>query len=450
MKKINTIISLLVVLLMASEVLANIGNSVVGMGAEMRFRYSHYVNLNGGVNDEVYVDDYFSQRSLIRADLHANDKLGGRLTLIHTSQWGDNLDSETSGFPNAATPNKLVGDNSLFISEAYGIWVPIDMLNLRVGRGTFDLHDGAVLSSNDFQDVLTTFDHILVTYHRKPLKAHLWYTELANIVDDNEEDRQSGFFGLNVDFVKPLPKFVDIAGLYLIYSIHNSMNFTNSDNEVQNIDGYSALRYGLHVSGQPQNFNYNASLSGHIGTREITPGREIDTEGFMIDLKASYVFPAHLNLKVFAGFHWDSGDDSNDNNGSERYDSFFYNFHDNAGEMDVFEWGNLTYWNIGLGLDPIEDLNVGVTYFMFRASDAADSFHARDGGSQGISNSLMYGGRNSDKLGWEIDVWATKKCQDYLDFSLTYSLFDPGKYFSANGADYDTSSRIFFQARLKF
>ena len=448
MKKI---LNLLVVFLMASGVLADTDKeNTMGIDAQMRFRY-FFFNLDGNDDTDFGAEHYFSQRFLLEKDFHINHQLKGRLALIHTSLWGDNSWVETSRHPNAATPDRLARDNALLINEAYGRWAPFDELHFRVGRGTFDLNNGTVISSNDFQEVPTTFDHILVAYHHESFRIDFWYTELANFLDDTMKNRHSGFFTLNADLSNIFTNIFDFASVHLIYAERNASVI---DETLSDLGDTSDFRYGIAIAGAsqhpPRGLDYKLAVSGHRGTLTHANG---DTEGFMVDLKAGYTFHEWLNLRIFAGFHLDSGDDDGDiNSGSKRYDSFFYNFHDNAGEMDILQWGNLVYWNVGLTLQPIDHLTVGLAYFMFQAAEANDGFHAQGGGSRGISQDYWSHANNGSKeLGSEIDVWATKSFGRHLGFSFTYSLFIPGDYFAAeNGTSYDPSSRFLLQACLKF
>ena len=441
-----------VVLLMASEVFAGNHDDKYRMNAELRFRY-----LNNTAGDEVNNLEsrpVAFQRSIIGKQLRTSD-LAGQLTLVHTYEWGNR---QEGGYPNEAL-RELSSKNSLFfVGEAYGTWVPMEGFSFRMGRGMFDFHDDVFISNNDFEKIFTTFDHVLLVYHRDFFKVKVWYAELANSINSLGGDEDWEFVGLNVGF-NSLPhipnELFDMISLYVMLSVNDSV--------VNNVSS-SSLRYGIVVSGKPFNFDYRLAFGAHMGTdteyeEEITPPKPgitealvslpVDTEGKVFDVQLGYTLPDTFNLRFFAGFHMDSGND--DTFSQTRYDSFFYDMHNNAGEMDVFQWGNLTYYNIGVTVDPMEALTLGAAYFIFMASEAMDGFHAFEGGSRGFSSNFLSSDEDSEALGTELDVWATKKYGDYLDFSLVYSMFTPGEYFSmSDGSEYEPSSRVYLQIRLKF
>ena len=432
----NILLMSFFVLLMASGAFAGKHE----MNAEMRFRYLNNINTSEDEDSSLEFQDQWLQRSIVSKHLRANDNLTGQLTLVHTYEWGNR---QAGGYPNEATLRELNPKNGLFVGEAYGTWVPMEGFSLRMGRGMFDFNDDVFISHNDFEKIFTTFDHILLGYHRDFFKVKVWYTELANSINNLRIDDDWGFFGLNVDFTPP-PHFPnDLLTMISLYGM-----LSDNDGIGSSADSVSSIRYGIVVSGKPFNFDYRLAFGGHMGTETLDEA-EIDTDGMMFDAQLGYALPDTFNLRFFAGFHLDSGND--DSESQTRYDSFFYDMHNNAGEMDVFQWGNLTYYNIGATIDPMEALTLGAAYFIFMASEAMDGFHALGGGSRGFSSNFLSSNEDSDALGTELDVWATKKYGDHLDFSLVYSMFTPGEYFAMNdGSEYDSSSRVYLQARLKF
>ena len=84
----------------------------------------------------------------------------------------------------------------------------------------------------------------------------------------------------------------------------------------------------------------------------------------MFDLMVGYGLPETMGLKVSAGYHMDSGDDTADGT-QNQYQTLYYDKHNYAGLMDVLRWGNLSYWNINASMMPMEDIEVGLGYYMF-------------------------------------------------------------------------------------
>ena len=205
------------------------------------------------------------------------------------------------------------------------------------------------------------------------------------------------------------------------------------------------MRYGLTLIGEAANLDYNLSYASHSGTIG-----DNDRSGNMLDFKLGYSLPNIMNLRFYLGYHSDSGADGNADNGEERYDSFHYDFHGNAGEMDVLQWGNLGYTNLGFTLDPTEEITLGAAYFMFKASDEMDHFHALDGDSKGISTTWRKAEAGNADLGTELDFWVAKKYEESFSISVTYSQFSPGQYFAmADGKAYSAYSQFFIEGNLR-
>ena len=451
MKKI---LGLLVVLLTTPSVLTH--GAEVTMKGDLRLRHVADMDKDGDAKTHPGTQSYWEQRFKLGTTFRAGEKFTGVVVLLHNHFWGNQLMSpETDGYPNSATPNVLTADNSLTVNEAFGNWMVSDELMFRFGRGSFEMADGSVIAKNDYQAAATAFDGMAAIYDLEALRSIFWYVSFADVLSESGDDEASSY-GLSFD-IKSLPDWAKMLNIHIIQNNSDTIiidrTVYHSDTvsiEKETIPKTSTMRYGVTFGGDVMGgLDYNLVYASHSGTIG-SDKNELDMSGTMMDIKLGYSLPDVMNLRIYGGYHSDTGS----NKPTEKigtYDAFFYDFHANAGEMDVLEWGNLTYSNIGLTLDPIEDVTLGAGYFMFEATEGVDGFHATGGISQGSSTLWSKASQANTDLGTEFDLWVTKKYNDQLSISLTYSQFAPGDYFAMeNGGSYDTYSQLFIEGHLSF
>lgn len=431
---------------------------------DFRLRYIADINKDGDEKADPGSQSHWEQRLKASMTFQASEKLTGNVTLLHNHWWG-NQGMESFGYPNPGTPDQLTPDNGLIVNEAFGTWMVSDELAFKFGRSSLEMADGSIMAKNDYQAVPTAFDGIEAIYDWETFRAALWYMDFVDILEGpsgievdggssnetrSQTDEEAVSYGLAFD-IKSLPDWIKMVNVHVMQN--------NSDSLSDSLLGQprrSATRYGVTLGGDVIGLDYNFTYATHIGTMDTPVANnnevtESDQSGNMLDIKLGYSLPDILNLRIYGGFHSDTGEDGNSQNGMERYNSFYYDFHNNAGDLDVLQWGNLTYTNLGLTLDPIENLTIGVSYFMFEASQENDNFHATGGGSKGISRFWEKSTTSGQDLGSEIDLWVTKQFGDQLTLSFSYGEFAPGDYFAMeDGRSYDSYTRLFLEGHLAF
>ena len=142
-----------------------------------------------------------------------------------------------------------------------------------------------------------------------------------------------------------------------------------------------------------------------------------DLSGQVIHAKASYKIPQALNATLWAGYHQDSVD----------FQPFFYDKHKHAGYGDILEWGNLTYFNFGLKVAPMEGVHLGAGYHIFQKTDEA--------GGINLYNTATYTDEDTQgtgkDIGTELGLWAKKKFDNGLSAKLRFANFNPGAAITA-------------------
>ena len=481
-------ISLVSVFIVAVSSLALAEGHDKAFDAQIRFRYFYDVesdielgsvdeHSNGGeveVNPLIWnsvPNKEWEQRMSLSYELRATESFRGRFGILYNG-YGISTDRrqwKTGG--STSSPRGLdLGDQGLLVGEAFGRWFATDNLSVEFGRSYLTLSEGSVLSSNDYQQVPIAWDGFSFNYNTELFNSRLLFAEISNAgtrsLSTLRDIYDRRFWGLSVD-VKSLEAFETFN--FHVMQIESQPSWQRAALSLpwpdENFET-AEWRYGLAFGGDFVNMDYNFVFSSHKGNWVSEKGSEdektMNLSGYMFDIKAGYSFPELGDLRFHGGFHMDSGSDGNADNGLERYDSFYYDFHGNAGDMDVLQWGNLTYYNIGVSLEPMEELVFGVDYFVFSTSEEGDDFHSLDrsmaafsseslGASNGFSRYWNKSSDEREELGSELDVWVSKKYGTHLSMSLKYGLFTPGDYFSkSDGTGYDSYSRFFIQTSLAF
>lgn len=180
---------------------------------------------------------------------------------------------------------------------------------------------------------------------------------------DREADAEAKIQAVSVDFMS-LPAVAKTAHVF----------YVKRD---------TLTKYGAVVSGDVEIINYDLTY---------VSDKDGDTSASMIHAKAG-VDVLGMGQVLFT-YHKDEAD----------YMALAYDRHSNAGLMDVNTWGGsngLTYYTVGF-VHSLNDVSaVGVMYHDFKATDSGD------------------------KLGTEIDAYASHKYNDVLTTTARYGKYSP-------------------------
>lgn len=460
MKILSTIVLVAIAFLMSSSqaMAAFASKTNWSWDASSRVRHEIHNNPAGTTGGSLSTRDFnfTEQKTTLGVNFNQGEAFRGRIGLIHAFNWGGtnstttNLSGEfnTPAGGNGSTvgsPNG-VGDqqNLLLVNEAWLWWALSYSLSVSVGRGGLDLADGKVLSRNDDEITPTSFDGIMFRYDHDSVLVKLFGVKATDNFNPRTgttqgvftNDPETSFFGTAVDF-KGLPEFIKNVNVH-VFQVNSDAVGTNAQLE--------QTRYGLNLGGQISGLGYSATYAAHTGTAKSSLG-EGDVKGNMIDLMARYDLPELSFLFFQLGFHTDTGDEDDGTNlDTETYRPFFYNRHENAGLMDVIEWGNLTYFYIGTGVRAWE-IDFAVTYYMFSQTEENNDTN------KGAHGSFLNGGAaidtdGEDAIGSEIDFTATHQLDNGLNLGFRWGIFSPGDEFTVG--QQETYSQYVFEMSMKF
>lgn len=407
-------------------------DSEVSQSAEFRLRYKY--NQNADRTDSGSSDAWQS-RVKWGSTFRSGEKFTGHLSVLHNSNFGVNGTSTDmhTGLPSA----ELNSDNALFVQSAYVDWMLSNDLMLKVGRMPVVIGDERVMGENDYQANPYAFEGFGLGYESEFAHVGFYALKLADFASDTgfNQNAERNLYLVNVDF-KSLPEFLNMANLHIIA---DNQNETTADSI-----GYGreeSTRYGVAVGGETAGVDYRVtyeSVSGERGT-----GTTKDIKSSMMDLEVGYSFD-WMGSRVHALHHSDTGNTATSTD-EETYDALFYEKHYNAGLMDLFGWGNLTYTNIGYSVKPTDASEYGLSYYMFsRTEKGADNVRDIRANNYTIDSA-------EDDLGTEIDLFAKHKYDGGLEIITRLGMFSPGDAFKkATPKQDETHTQFFVQARWNF
>lgn len=417
---------------------------------EFRLQYQNDMNADGTEKTADSPKQNWHQRLRWGSSVRAGEKLTGNFTLVHNSDWGQNTDQfpdtiGTDRSPAGAADGNADHDetqNILLVNEAYMSWMMNDSWMIRAGRGSMTMADGRFVSSNDWEEVSKAFDGVLATYDHEMARFGFFGVMGAKEDAFNSFGR---FYGVSADF-KTLPSFLKAAHLHIVQKKTDLGTFSGVA-----VDKEDNMRWGLMVSGDMNGLDYRANYETESGESKKANGDKKDIATSMMDLEAGYTMAAMMNTRFFAGYHTDSGSTKNGaTDDDETYDGFHYDQHNNAGQMDIVRWGNLTYMRFGATMQPMDDVNVGAEYFMFTQTEKKDVVTS----DNAAFNKAFDANNTEDDIGTELDIWATKKYTNNFNITARYGMFMPGDRYKtsgpAGGKLDDTYSQVYVESKLTF
>ena len=182
--------------------------------------------------------------------------------------------------------------------------------------------------------------------------------------------------------------------------------------------------------------------AGHTGEFKDL---KVDRTGSMIDAELGYRMAEWMNSRISFLYHMDSGDSNSNDKKSETYEPYFYDRHENAGWMDIFMWGNLTYMQLRYTMDIMDDLNFAAQYLIFTQTK-------KEGAISTDNNGSSFGGAGDttkDNLGSELDLAVSKKYEGGFMITARAGMFSPGDEFKAADKT-DTYTQFFLEGKMNF
>ena len=208
---------------------------------------------------------------------------------------------------------------------AYADWMISDEFMVRLGQTQYELGNGLVIGSNDFQPLPTFFTGAIFTYSSRKVGVDVGLVQ-------GPSDRVAGNLLIASVDIRSLPRNLRDANVHAVVT-----DFTGNNDPV-------------YVGG---------SVSGDI-TRDVSFGANVSVSN-VSDIPNSWLADAHVKYRMdgitaFAGAHAEGGE----------YTALYPETHYIAGKLDVAELGNgLTYGKVGAYYMVNRDMSVGAKAYYF-------------------------------------------------------------------------------------
>lgn len=442
----------LVGLLAALALLPSAQAGELAHSAEYRLRYQVDQDKDGVSGGQGSTNDWM-QRFKLGSTFRSGEKLTGQLTLLHNATWGHSGLYQPTG--TAVTGDTGLGkmdgtdngENLVLVNEAYGSWMASNELLIRFGRGALAMADGRVIGVNDWGPTPNAFEGVLFTWDKEFARFNAYGVKFAQLLGTSVSDPEINSYGLNVDW-KTLPEFLKMVNLHVIQVNVDADSSATSTPVLGQLYKESRMRYGLVVSGDAMNVDYRLTYAAHTGkfSNLTGAGTTTDREGSMIDAELGYRLPDWMNSRISFLYHTDTGDkDGATDNKLTTYDSYFYERHDNAGWMDIYLWGNLSYMQLRYTMDIMDDLSFAAQYLIFSQTEKAGSNSA---GINGFTGTAAATAATEDALGTELDLAVAKKYEGGLTITARAGMFSPGAEYASTTSDAYT--QLFLEGKMAF
>jgi hypothetical protein len=403
-------------------------------GGEFRVRYENFFNKSGKENSQA--EQHTDSRLKWDTNIRKGEKLQAHVTLLHNARFGGTAStSDYYGQTAYNTPD----NNSLTVNRAWGWWRASDMVSFKVGRMGIDFADGAVFSENDWQAVPVAHEGLNIAIDTSFAMFNIYGIKTAELTSyPGNSDPESNYYMATMD-LKNMPSAIKMANVHLIDVMSDGTSAPSGSTNYQHL--------GFTVGGDTAGFMYKATAAFQFGSYlKPSAGTEQKLSANMFDLMAGYAMPETMGLKLSAGYHMDSGDDSATDDKQNQYQTLYYDRHNFGGSMDVLQWGNLTYANLNASIMPMEDIEAGLGFYMFSKT--------KSGGSTTFGRGIVSTATattTDTALGNEVDLFANKSYGPDLKIGARVSLFMPGDAMKNTTVKQDkTAEEGYLQASIAF
>lgn len=386
---------------------------------EYRVRYFNDMTPSG-LKDQPNNKSDIEGRMKLDLTLRKGEKFQAHTTLFHGSKFGD-VKALNGGATDYSAHN---ANNGLIVNQAYGWWKAGESYSLKAGRFNVELGGGEFFSADSWNLIPTTHEGFLGTFDTdfaSVAAALIKVSEGGAGVASADSDPEAHNIIVSAD-VKNMPEALKTANLTIV-------QMSKTETSTPASGAMNAQHLGVTLGGDMSNVFWKAVAAFQMGVASKTATTETKLAGSMFDVTVGYGMPETMGMKVWANYHMDSGDDSATDDKIQNYQSLFYDSHKFAGRMDMFGWGNLTYWNVGASMAAADDMEVGLALYGFSKSKDTDATLNASGGFDRFA--AFRGGAAAGKadLGMEFDVWATQKYASNFSIDANFGMFMPGAAF---------------------
>lgn len=380
-------------------------------GAGARFRQYFFQDATAGAqpSEEDFVSS--SHRAQIDLTISKGEFFKTYFRAIHRSEWGEFVTDQ---------------DNFL-VQQAWGDWKVTEFLNLRFGRQAVQVGRGLVYGLNEWENSPTFYDGFTGHFDWESVEFSFYALknqELDKVPGGSISDPEILTYILDINF-KQLSDYVQLASLSLA-QIESDIG--QIPNTTTTVDKSSVQRFGFDLIAETNFLRSSATFNYVTGTQESAL-RSLNVKQLMMDLEARLLMRDWSNFNVWAGYHSDSGDEDPTDEINSQYEPLNYNFHQNAGRLDLFKFGNLQFLRTGVSASVLGTWEIGLEGFLFEKSKTNGPTHFLRTPMVDEFSSGSYLLGSDAELGTELDIWVTKTFPSGVSVELSINYFKPGQAF---------------------
>ncbi len=300
------------------------------------------------------------------------------------------------------------GEDPAGSMRLYGLgkWFFTKELSLRMGRIPYETSFHQIVSSNNIEAYPYVFDGLFVNYNTSLINLDIFGAYMPKqYLGPRELPGLKYGTGIFLD-IHSVSEFLNHVNLHLVYL---SDSFFRTDSQKR-------TRYGIAIDGNLINMNLDYKLIG------IAHGSafKFRSDQNMYHTELAYSQVEWYGSRVFIGYHSDT----------EHYDPWLYNRYKNAGLLDLFLWGNLTYFYVGYEASFTNFFDLKFIFHNIKSTSPGTIRLGRQGfalmsktGSI-IDKEVSVAG---EFLGRELDMIFTRKINDEFKLNLLLGIFAPGE-----------------------
>lgn len=375
-------------------------------------RLRHYITKDSTAGALPFVEDFSNtaHRAQLDVQLNKGEYFQSYIRAIHHSIWGEDNNTDQNNFT---------------LQQAWGNWKVTDFLNFKFGRQAVELGRGLSYGANEWENVPTFYDGFATLFDWDVLELSLYALKIDELERDPTQsvssDPETNHYVIDINF-KELSDIIQMADL----------NFVQVVSDIGLLPGSTTLVNKQRI----QRFGFDFVLSGvyfeaatsinYITGTESTFTTSNKVKQMMLDSEFRFKMPDWQQLNLWAGAHYDTGDDNATDGTNTQYQALNYNYHQNAGRLDFFRFGNLTYLRAGASMHMMSDWYFGIEGFMFqKTKESAPNYLERGLVVSNFENGTIQFGAEKN-LGTEIDLWIGKSFPSGLNMELSFNYLAPG------------------------
>ncbi|GAB4300012.1 MAG: alginate export family protein [Marinilabiliales bacterium] len=299
---------------------------------------------------------------------------------------------------------------SINVHEAWFEWFCSDKINLKIGRQALKYDDERLLSMNNWNNVNSAHDLLLLKYKSKKTQAHMGFA-YNNNSDVYFESNYSLSYYKTLSFIWMEKKLNDYFRASCIAIADGNEN--KDDYRIIYLRG----TYGANLNYKNDSVGLNVTGSAYYQNGKNDDGTKISA--YLYHLKAEYEL--FKNISFFVAYDYFSGNDYCDTNlnMNHAFNNLYGAGHRFLGYMDYYT--DIEKSTAGAGLT---DLYGALSYEINKKWENQLAFHWFNTTGQlrdpEITNSLIALDKN---LGYETDLTIDYKFNDNLKFKAGYSVY---------------------------